>query len=172
VSWDTQRESKPMRTFQPSFEMRARLTSFILLIPNPPRALGVQIEFQDLTEIRNVRKFNQALLEKWLWRYAHEEGSWWRSVLVAKYRFSCGGWRSSDITESQGVGFWKYICMGWRNFKCHFRFDPGIGSKVSFWENVWCGESALKDTFSGLFSTTSFIEASTADNVEHSNSAV
>jgi hypothetical protein len=50
VSWDTQRESESVRSFQPSFEMRARLTSFILLIPNPPRALGVQIEFQDLRE--------------------------------------------------------------------------------------------------------------------------
>jgi hypothetical protein len=35
--------------------------------------------------IRNVRKFNQALLGKWLWRYAHEGEAWWRSVLVAKY---------------------------------------------------------------------------------------
>jgi hypothetical protein len=37
-----------MRSVQPTFEMRARLTSFILLIPNPPTALRVQIKFQDL----------------------------------------------------------------------------------------------------------------------------
>jgi hypothetical protein len=30
--------------------MRARLTSFILLIPRPPRTLGVQMEFHDLRE--------------------------------------------------------------------------------------------------------------------------
>ena len=35
--------------------------------------------------IMNMRRFNQALLGKWLWRFAYEEGAWWRSVLVAKY---------------------------------------------------------------------------------------
>jgi hypothetical protein len=99
--------------------------------------------------IRNVRKFNQALLGKWLWRYAHEEDAWWRSVLVAKYRFARGGWRSCDITEPHGVGLWKFICMGWRFVQRHFRFDPGAGSKISFWEDVRCGESSLKDTFLG-----------------------
>jgi hypothetical protein len=44
--------------------------------------------------IWNIRRFNQALLGKWLWRFAHEEGAWWRSVLVAKYGSDWGGWRS------------------------------------------------------------------------------
>jgi hypothetical protein len=101
--------------------------------------------------IRNVRKFNQALLGKWLWWYAHEEGAWWRSVLVAKYGSSRGGWHSCDISESHGV-VWKFICMGWSNFQRNFRFDSGVGSKISFWEDVWCGESSLKDTFPSLFS--------------------
>jgi hypothetical protein len=99
--------------------------------------------------IRNVRKFNQALLGKWLWRYAHEEDAWWRSVLVAKYMFARGDWRSCDITEPHGVGLWKFICMGWRFVQRHFRFDTRVSSKISFWEDVQCGESSLKDMFLG-----------------------
>jgi hypothetical protein len=63
--------------------------------------------------IRKVRKFNQALLGKWLWCYAHEKGAWWRSVLEAKYGSSRGGWRTCDISEPHGVGLWKFICMEW-----------------------------------------------------------
>jgi hypothetical protein len=119
--------------------------------------------------IRNMRKFNQALLGKWLWRFAHEEGAWWRSVVVAKYGSSRGGWRSCDITEPYGVGLWKYICKGWSIFGRYCRFNPGDGSKISFWEDVWCGENSLKDTFPSLFNIARFREATIADNVEYSN---
>ena len=50
VSWDAQRDSEPESSFQPSLEIRAKLTSFIFLMPKPPRALGEQIEFQDKRE--------------------------------------------------------------------------------------------------------------------------
>jgi hypothetical protein len=75
-------------------------------------------------------------------------------------------------TEAHGVGLWKFICMGWRNFKRHFRFDHGVGSKISFWEDTWCGESSLKDTFPGLFSIARLKKASIVDNVECSNGVV
>jgi hypothetical protein len=91
---------------------------------------------------------------------------------VAKYGSLRGGWRSCVINKAHGVGLWKYICMGWRNFKRHFRFDPGVGSRISFWEDVWCGESSLKDTFPGLLNIASVKEASIADNVERSNGVV
>jgi hypothetical protein len=41
--------------------------------------------------IRNLRIFNKALLGKWLWRYAHERGAWWKSVVDAKYGSTWAG---------------------------------------------------------------------------------
>jgi hypothetical protein len=122
--------------------------------------------------IRNIRRFNQALLGKWLWRFAHEEGAWWRSVLVAKYGVDWGGWRSGVITGPHGVGLWKYICMGWQVFWSHCRFDPGEGSRIRFWEDIWCGDRALKDAFPVLHSIANNKGASIADNMEHSNGTI
>ena len=40
--------------------------------------------------VRKLRAFNQALLEKWLWRYGLEWNRLGRRVLVAKYGSSDG----------------------------------------------------------------------------------
>jgi hypothetical protein len=122
--------------------------------------------------IRNIRRFNQALLGKWLWRFAHEEGAWWRSVLVAKYGTEWGGWCSKGIPGPHGVGLWKYICQGWQVFRSHFRFDPGDGSRISFWEDIWCGDRTLKEAFPLLFNLASLKGASIADNMERSNGVI
>ena len=35
--------------------------------------------------IRNLTKFNRALLGKWLWRYGNEEDAFWRLLICSKY---------------------------------------------------------------------------------------
>jgi hypothetical protein len=61
---------------------------------------------------------------------------------------------------------------GWQIFKSHIRFDPGEGSKIRFWDDVWCGDRPLKVAFPGLFNIASFKEASIADNLERANGAI
>jgi hypothetical protein len=91
---------------------------------------------------------------------------------VAKYGSVWGGWHLGNISGSHGVGLWKFICMGWQNFRRHVKFVPGEGTKIRFWNDVWCGDSALKEAFPSLFIIASFKEASIADNVEHSNGSI
>jgi hypothetical protein len=45
----------------------------------------------------------------------------------------------------------------------HTRFDPGNGSKIRFWDDVWCGEG-LKEVFPGLYNIASAKDASIVDN--------
>jgi hypothetical protein len=42
--------------------------------------------------IRNLRRFNQALLGKWLWHYGCDCEALWRRVVDAKYGSLWGGW--------------------------------------------------------------------------------
>jgi hypothetical protein len=62
--------------------------------------------------------------------------------------------------------------MGWQNFRRFIKYDVGEGSKIRFWDDVWCGDRALKEEFPGLFSIASLKEASIADNMEHSSNSI
>jgi hypothetical protein len=122
--------------------------------------------------IWNLHLMNHALLGKWLWRFASEKEAWWRKILVAKYGAVWGGWRSWETSGSHGVGLWKYICRGLRSFQCHIRFDPGFGSNIRFWEDIWCGKTSLKDPYPGLFNIATNKDASIADNRECLNGSI
>jgi len=53
--------------------------------------------------VRNVIKFNQVLLGKWIWRFVQERKALWRSVIDVKYGSVRGGWFSFPATRSYGV---------------------------------------------------------------------
>jgi hypothetical protein len=46
--------------------------------------------------IRNLLKFNCALLGKWFWRYVHEREAWWSVVVDSKFGSSWDGWCSNE----------------------------------------------------------------------------
>ena len=47
-----------------------------------------------------IRKFNLALLEKWIWRLNSENRSLWKDILDSKY----GGWRGVKVPSSKLLG--------------------------------------------------------------------
>ena len=91
---------------------------------------------------------------------------------MAKYGAVWDGWRSSEPSGSHGVGLWKYICKGWRLFQCHIRFDFGLGSNIRFWEDIWCGDTSLKNAFPELFNIATNKDVSIADNRDCLNGSV
>jgi hypothetical protein len=80
--------------------------------------------------IKNLRKFNEALLGKWLWRFGIEREALWRKVVMAKYGTMDGGWMSKVPTRPHGVGLWKSICARWDNFCKLLKFEVGDGSLI------------------------------------------
>jgi hypothetical protein len=122
--------------------------------------------------IRNLRVFNKALLGKWLWRYAHEREAWWRIAIDAKFGSSWGGWSSIASSGPHGVGLWKNIRKGWSSFVSFTRFKLGNGSKIRFWDDVWCGESALKEAFPVLYGLSGDRDACVADHMDFSSGSL
>jgi hypothetical protein len=46
--------------------------------------------------VRNLLRFNNARLSKWLWRCGLEREDWWIVVVDSKYESLRGGWCSSE----------------------------------------------------------------------------
>ncbi|XP_059441980.1 E4 SUMO-protein ligase PIAL1-like [Corylus avellana] len=87
------------------------------------------------------------------------------SVIKAKYEDQEGGWCTKEVSGSHGVSVWKHIRQGWSSFAKGCRFEVGVGSKVRFWHDTWCGGTPLKQAFPSLFSIARHKEAWVKDNL-------
>jgi hypothetical protein len=121
--------------------------------------------------IRNVRRFNQALLGKWLWRFVHE-GAWWRLVLVAKYGSDWGGWCLGTTLDLMGWVFRNTFVRVGRFLGAISNLILSRALRFAFGMIFGVGDSALKEVFPGLFIIASLKEASIADNIERSNGII
>jgi len=100
---------------------------------------------------------NAALLFKWWWRYACEEGAAWRSVIQSIYEEEDVILPSKDQIRISGP--WKTIKqlalkespVSAAFFK-HLSLRLGAGTRLRFWQDTWAGERPLKVLFPMLFS--------------------
>jgi hypothetical protein len=49
------------------------------------------------------------------------------------------------------VGLWKNIRKGWNLFCSHTSLILGNGSKIRFWDDVWCGKMTIEEAFPVLY---------------------
>jgi hypothetical protein len=115
--------------------------------------------------VRNIIKFNQALLGKWMWRFLQERDALWRSVIEVMYGSVRGGWSSLLVTGSYGVSVWKFIRRGWDNVAKYLRFEVSEGSHIRFWHDLWCGNMPLKLCYPALYTIARFPNAWVVDNL-------
>uniref|UniRef100_A0A2N9I593 Reverse transcriptase domain-containing protein n=1 Tax=Fagus sylvatica TaxID=28930 RepID=A0A2N9I593_FAGSY len=119
--------------------------------------------------VRKVEVVNRALLGKWLWRFGREEAHLWRRVIVAKYGEEWGGWISKKPRGAHGCSLWKGIMSGWDFFHQHVKLVAGLGNRIRFWHDNWCGNGPLKTQFPVLFACSLDKDASIASNLVNSS---
>ena len=116
--------------------------------------------------IKNLRRFNEALLGKWLWRFGVDRDAFWRKVIMVKYGSLDSGWMSKAPSGLHGVGLWKFIQSRWANFSKFVTFEVGDGSLIRFWVDVWCGEEPLKFAYPELYRIACVKDGLVADFVQ------
>ncbi|KAL4301914.1 hypothetical protein GQ457_10G019110 [Hibiscus cannabinus] len=104
--------------------------------------------------IANLDLLNRALIGKWVWRYGNESPSLWRRVIASKTSRS-----ESTLLPVPGCGrntswIWKGIlkkacCEDSFGlcFRANLSVQVGDGKHILFWDDVWLGNSFLKDQF-------------------------
>ena len=55
--------------------------------------------------IRNMKKQNQSLMMKWLWKFATEEGMLWKEAILAKYGME-DNWMTKNVVTPYGCSVW------------------------------------------------------------------
>ncbi|GKV26644.1 hypothetical protein SLEP1_g35909 [Rubroshorea leprosula] len=109
--------------------------------------------------VRELRKFNLALLGKWWGRLAENKEGLWKRVIIGKYGERGGHWLDW-IKEREGLGstWWRDVCcidkmdrerVGW--LLEGFRIKLGDGKRVSFWWDNWCGVGYLANKYPRLY---------------------
>ena len=73
-------------------------------------------------------------------------------MIVGKYGEEEWVWCSRVSREGYGMGLWKAIDNGWKEFNNMVVFRVGNGRRVRFWKGRWCGEDPLVEAFPELFS--------------------
>jgi hypothetical protein len=105
-------------------------------------------EFGELG-IPDLRDLNLCLLGSWVNRFISDDGKLWRSIVGRKY---C---REDNIfySESRHASpFWKGVMMAAKAVKLGYRWIPGNGKRIHFWEDTWFGSAPLAVQFWELYS--------------------
>ncbi|GKV37516.1 hypothetical protein SLEP1_g45542 [Rubroshorea leprosula] len=114
--------------------------------------------------VKDLRKFNLALLGKWSGILVNKDEGLWKKVIVEKYRKE-GEPSYNWLRENIGYGstWWRDICR-LNSIECKhegwlvegwlvegFKIRVGDGGSIKFWWDEWCGEGQLVNRFPRLY---------------------
>lgn len=112
-------------------------------VKDPIRSLGLGL--------RSLTTMNKDLHDKWIWSYLNEDNSLWKKIIDIKLmRKDCNG-KLTLANRPHGLSLWRGIMAIYnRVFECT-RWEVGNSTKVSFWQDTWCGEVNLMSRFPKIF---------------------
>ena len=76
------------------------------------------------------------------------------------------------MSGAYGVCMWTSIRSGWLNFSKFLRYDVGDGTRVKFWDDMWCRDRSLKEAFPELYNISRTRDASVFEVMCYSNGRI
>ncbi|KAE8687175.1 hypothetical protein F3Y22_tig00111022pilonHSYRG00184 [Hibiscus syriacus] len=127
--------------------------------------------------IPNLLLLNRALMGKWVWKFAGEKNSWWKSVVCCVYNMDPNSLMIRNTWTARSSWIWRGIVKNFFSsdaFRDCFRRNlcvrAGNGETVQFWHDVWLGSAPLKDRFPRLFALSNNKEGKVAEFRLHNDS--
>lgn len=102
------------------------------------------------------------LLMKRLWKFASEEQTLWKEVILDKCE-RAGRWTTKWFDSSCGISLWKSIRNLWPMIREKSFIKIRNGRKTLFWEDNWIGQGPLNQDFPEIFVLSLQREAIVAD---------
>ncbi|GLT68412.1 hypothetical protein SLA2020_406460, partial [Shorea laevis] len=108
--------------------------------------------------VKDLDRFNMALLGKWRWRLVMEKEALWNRVVEAKYGIhGRRDWEGREV-KINSSHWWKAL---WKLDKERGSYEGwmynglvktvGEGNDTLFWHEKWCGEVPFREKFNRLF---------------------
>ncbi|GJZ46362.1 hypothetical protein Tco_0593958 [Tanacetum coccineum] len=106
--------------------------------------------------IGSLKAMNWALLAKWWWRFHLERDAFWVKVIRSLY--GEGGGTVGQSLSGSGYSVWCNIIKVGKDLdkigihlSLSFKWEPGSGDTIMFWEDNWIGVGRLRDLFPRLY---------------------
>ncbi|XP_061339878.1 uncharacterized protein LOC133286473 [Gastrolobium bilobum] len=88
--------------------------------------------------IMNLRRQNEAFMQKLAWQVMTDHDRLWVKVLLGKYGRNANPSRCL-ISRTSDSPLWKHICRGHNDLYQHLEWKIGNGKEIYFWSDVWGG---------------------------------
>ncbi|KAE8681880.1 hypothetical protein F3Y22_tig00111300pilonHSYRG00005 [Hibiscus syriacus] len=101
---------------------------------------------------------NRALLGKWVWKFANDKNSLWKSVLCSKQKVCWNTMSIGKVTSLQSSWILRGIANNFSKndsvgdfLRSNSKLQIGNGKSISFWNDVWADEVPLKIIFLRIY---------------------
>ncbi|KAL4283563.1 hypothetical protein GQ457_16G029270 [Hibiscus cannabinus] len=101
---------------------------------------------------------NRALLGKWVWKFANEKDNLWQQIIRCKYNYSVNSLLPIDPGQRRMSMLWNGVIKSFfKDDACgnvmrnNFMLQVGDGQSISFWSDIWLGDTPLKIKFPRIF---------------------